>query len=177
MDADKFLMIGDTTYEVTERHTSNEYAPPKRRSRRGSGSHTKRLRDSHGRNRVLEERREREERAERRRTKPTPPEKVMWREFMEETRENAQRENPPTIEGWEVRDGTRGDARVTRVKRVDTREFQPTPRHLIGVETHPVPEFAKSRDYHHQPLENPTHLWCDVTHATDADVMRGNRKG
>ncbi len=49
-------------------------------------------------------------------------------------------------------------------------------RRLEGVETHPVPEFTKSRDYQHQPLENPTHLWCDVTHATDADVLRGNRK-
>ncbi len=55
-------------------------------------------------------------------------------------------------------------------------EFQPTPQHLIGVVTHPQPSYQKDGSYPHQPLENPSHLWCNEVHATDADVMRGNRK-
>ena len=116
----------------------------------------KMLRESHGRNRVLGERREREEKAERRRLKrestPPTPEEVMWRVFTQEVRDKS------STDKWE------------------DKCFQPTPRHLIGVETHPVPEFTKSKDYPHQPLSNPSHLWCDEVHATDADVRQGNAK-
>lgn len=45
-----------------------------------------------------------------------------------------------------------------------------------GVTTHPIDSFDKDRDYQHHPLTTPSHLWCDVVHATDADVTKGNRK-
>ena len=44
------------------------------------------------------------------------------------------------------------------------------------VETHPEPRFTKTVDYPHQKLQNPSHLWCDVVTATDADVRKGNAK-
>ena len=44
-----------------------------------------------------------------------------------------------------------------------------------GVVTHPV-TFDKDKSYQHHELSSPSHLWCDVVHATDSDVTRGNRK-
>ena len=110
--------------------------------------HQKMMREKWGRERVLDERRTQEKKED----SPLSPEEVMWREFTDEVRRRTK--------GDEVRED----------------EFQPTPRHLIGVETHPVPEFAKSRSYPHQPLEKPSHLWCDEVSASDKDVMRGNQK-
>ena len=131
----------------------------------------KRLRESWGRERVIANRPTKRVEKE-----PTlTPEDVMWREWMDEVKENAKQANPTQHEVWEVRDGTRADVVVTKRARVDEREVQPTPPHLIGVVTHPV-NYQKDESYHHQPLENPSHLWCDAVHATDADVMRGNRK-
>ena len=139
--------------------------------------HQKMIREKWGRERVLDERREQEERRKRREeNRITNPERVMWREFTEEVRGIAKRENPPTYQGWGTIDAKLGRGEITRVVRVDERDFQPTPQHLIGVVTHPVPEFTKSRTYPHQPMEEPSHLWCDSVHATDADVMRGNQK-
>ena len=43
-----------------------------------------------------------------------------------------------------------------------------------GVVTHPVPEFTKSKNYPHQRLEKPSHLWADEVHASEKDVRRGN---
>ena len=139
----------------------------------------RKLRDSHGLKRIQDERNElrlkREKREAKRDSTPPTPEDVMWREWMDEVKENAKQANPTQHEVWEVRDGTRADVVVTKRARVDEREVQPTPPHLIGVVTHPV-NYQKDESYHHQPLENPSHLWCDAVHATDADVMRGNRK-
>ena len=44
-----------------------------------------------------------------------------------------------------------------------------------GVVTHPVESFTKDKTYQHHELSTPSHLWCDVVHATDADVTKGNR--
>ena len=45
-----------------------------------------------------------------------------------------------------------------------------------GLVTHPVESFTKDTSYSHNQLTSSSHLWCDVVHATDKDVMRGNRK-
>ena len=116
--------------------------------------HQKMLREKWGRERVLDERREAEKKREEKRLKresePPSPEDVMWREFIEEERRRS------SSDKW--RDELN----------------KPIPHHLIGLVTHPVPEFTKSKDYPHQPLSNPSHLWCDAVHATDADVRKGN---
>ena len=44
-----------------------------------------------------------------------------------------------------------------------------------GVDTHPIESFDKDREYPHGLLVTPSHLWCDVVHATDSDVIKGNR--
>ena len=33
----------------------------------------------------------------------------------------------------------------------------------------------KDKSYPHQSLQPASHLWCDVVHASDADVRKGNR--
>ena len=44
-----------------------------------------------------------------------------------------------------------------------------------GVVTHPTPTFTKDINYQHTKLTKPSHLWCDITHATDSDVLHGYR--
>ena len=182
-------LIIPTRAPIVEEPKKTKHIPNQSSPKRGRRNLKKRMRDSHGRNRVLEERREAEEKREKKRLKkeaqPTPPEEVMWREFIEEAKENAQHENPTKLESWVTVPFTKKEDESpltfrngetitrTRVRKVDEREFQPTPPHLIGVETHPV-NYEKNESYHHQSLEKPSHLWCDEVHATDADVRKGN---
>ena len=44
-----------------------------------------------------------------------------------------------------------------------------------GVVTHPEPTFEKDNNYPHGRLTSPSHLWCDVVHASDKDVIKGAR--
>ena len=109
--------------------------------------HQRMVRESWGRERVIANRPTKREEVE-----PTlTPEEVMWSVWIDEVKRLSK--------GDEVRED----------------EFQPTPPHLIGVVTHPV-NYQKDESYPHQPLTNPSHLWCNEVHATDADVMRGNTK-
>ena len=110
--------------------------------------HQRMVRESWGRERVIANRPTKREEVE-----PTlTPEEVMWSVWINEVKSKS------STDKW-MDEG-----------------FQPTPHHLIGVVTHPEPSYQKDESYHHQPLTNPSHLWCDEVHATDADVMRGNQK-
>ena len=116
--------------------------------------HQKMLREKWGRERVLNERNELKPGWER---TPTESERV------EAKRKDLIENGQPT----------------KMVHRYRKDEYEGIPnlnlRRLDGVVTHPVPEFTKTKDYPHQPLSNPSHLWCDEVYATNADVLSGNR--